>query len=141
MQRSQVKTSISPANAGGRIGQPALTELLAHIFAQPLTLLGQADATVSTYAIFWCIAFNEGQTQVAIAEITGTSPKTVSRVISQLGEYRDGLGWVEQRVDEVDRRVRRLYLSKKGNTLQKKMLKQLATIQTATLKMQGNNQT
>ena len=71
MQRSQVKTSISPANAGGRIGQPALTELLAHIFAQPLTLLGQADATVSTYAIFWCIGHAHPETIGLYALVSG----------------------------------------------------------------------
>ena len=103
----------------------ALTGLFSRAFAQPLKLLGQTEASLSSYAVFWCVAFNEGSTQIEIARLTGLSAKTVSRVISQLGETADGKGWIQQSYDARDRRVRRLSLSRKGKAVHRKLMSDL----------------
>ena len=104
----------------------ALTGLFSRAFSQPLKLLGQSEASLSSYAVFWCVAFHEGSTQVEVSELTGLSAKTVSRVISLLGETSQGRGWIRQEFDPSDRRVRRLYLSRKGSQVHQKLLHDLA---------------
>lgn len=99
-----------------------MTGLFNRAFSQPLKLLGQNDASLSSYAVFWCVADNEGVTQVEVSRQTGLSPKTVSRVISLLGETTDGRGWIRQDFDPADRRVRRLYLSRRGKSIHRKLL-------------------
>ncbi|MDX1555374.1 MAG: MarR family winged helix-turn-helix transcriptional regulator [Xanthomonadales bacterium] len=96
-----------------------------HTFSQPLRMAGKAGVAISSYAVFWSVAREEGRTQVEIAEETGLSAKTVSRVISHLGGMRNGLGWIRQVADDDDRRVRRLFLSAKGKSLHARMLKDL----------------
>jgi len=86
------------------------------------------EASLSVYAVFWSVAASEGRTQVEVAESTGLSSKTVSRVISHIGMARDGLGWIKQVLDEDDRRVRRLYLSSRGKTLLGRMLRDMKNI-------------
>jgi DNA-binding MarR family transcriptional regulator len=113
-------------SAGDAMSERAITGLFARAFSQPLKLLGQTEASLSSYAVFWCVAFNDGATQVEVSRLTGLSAKTVSRVISQLGETRDGRGWIRQVSDEHDRRVRRLSLSKKGKTVHARLMKDLA---------------
>ena len=103
----------------------AMTGLFSRAFSQPLKLLGQGEASLSSYAVFWCVAFNPGSTQVEVSELTGLSAKTVSRVISLLGETRVGRGWIRQESDPGDRRVRRLHLSRKGSNVHRKMLDDL----------------
>lgn len=103
----------------------ALTGLFSRAFAQPLKLLGQTEASLSSYAVFWCVAFNEGSTQVEIARLTGLSAKTVSRIISQLGETPSGRGWIQQSHDAKDRRVRRLTLSRKGKSVHRRLMRDL----------------
>lgn len=112
--------------AGEVMSERAITGLFARAFSQPLKLLGQTEASLSSYAVFWCVAFNNGATQVEVSRLTGLSAKTVSRVISQLGESRNGRGWIRQEFDEQDRRVRRLSLSKKGKIVHTRLLKDLA---------------
>ena len=114
-----------PPGASGVISDRAMTGLFSRAFAQPLKLLGQTEASLSSYAVFWCVAFNEGSTQVEIAQLTGLSAKTVSRVISQLGETPDGRGWIKQSSDASDRRVRRLSLSRKGRAVHRQLMKDL----------------
>ena len=114
-----------PPGASGVISDRAMTGLFSRAFAQPLKLLGQTEASLSSYAVFWCVAFNEGSTQVEIAQLTGLSAKTVSRVISQLGETPGGRGWIKQSSDASDRRVRRLSLSRKGRTVHRQLMKDL----------------
>ena len=116
----------SPAKAGEIMSERALTGLIARVFSQPLKLLGQTEASLSSYAVFWCVAFNDRATQIEVAKLTGLSAKTVSRVISQLGETRGGRGWIKQIFDDADRRVRRLTLSRKGQATYRKMLRDLA---------------
>ncbi|MGH8034566.1 MAG: MarR family transcriptional regulator, partial [Lysobacterales bacterium] len=70
-------------------------------------------------------AYNPGSTQVEVSELTGLSAKTVSRVISILGETRAGRGWIRQESDPGDRRLRRLYLSRKGMNIHRKMMDDL----------------
>ena len=112
-------------NASEAMSERSMTGLFSRAFSQPLKLLGQREASLSSYAVFWCVAYNEGATQVEVANMTGLSPKTVSRVISQLGETRGGRGWVKQVFDDADRRVRRLSLSKKGITVHSRLMKDL----------------
>lgn len=114
-----------PLSAASVITDRAMTGLFSRAFAQPLKLLGQTEASLSSYAVFWCVAFNEGSTQVEVARLTGLSAKTVSRVISQLGETPEGRGWIKQSYDVSDRRVRRLSLSRKGKSVQKQLTQDL----------------
>ena len=114
-----------PLNASETMSERAMTGLFSRAFSQPLKLLGQTEASLSSYAVFWCVAFNDGATQVEIANMTGLSAKTVSRVISQLGETRGGRGWIRQAFDDSDRRVRRLSLSRKGKNVHTRLMKDL----------------
>ena len=107
------------------MSERAMTGLFSRAFAQPLKLLGQTEASLSSYAVFWCVAHNDGATQVEVAGKTGLSAKTVSRVISQLGESRGGRGWIRQKTDDADRRVRRLTLSRKGKAVHARLIKDL----------------
>ena len=115
-----------PISATEAISERAMTGLFSRAFSQPLKLLGQTEASLSSYAVFWCVAYNKGATQVEVANMTGLSAKTVSRVISQLGETRGGRGWIRQMFDDSDRRVRRLSLSRKGKKVHARMMKDLA---------------
>ena len=115
-----------PVLISGVISERAMTGLFSRAFSQPLKLLGQTEASLSSYAVFWCVASNESPTQIEVAQLTGLSPKTVSRVISQIGETRGGRGWIKQEFDESDRRVRRLSLSKKGAKVHTRMMEDLA---------------
>jgi len=115
-----------PVSASDLVSERALTGLFSRAFSQPLKLLGQTEASLSSYAVFWCVASNDGATQIEVAELTGLSAKTVSRVISQLGETRGGRGWVRQVFDDTDRRVRRLSLSRKGEKIHAQMMDDLA---------------
>jgi len=114
-----------PVSASRVMSERTMTGLFSRAFAQPLRLLGQTEASLSSYAVFWCVAFNEGSTQVEVAQLTGLSAKTVSRVISQLGETPGGRGWIKQSYDASDRRVRRLSLSRKGKSVQKQLMRDL----------------
>jgi DNA-binding MarR family transcriptional regulator len=118
-----------PVSASEAMSERAMTSLFSRAFSQPLKLLGQTEASLSSYAVFWCVASNEGSTQVEIAKMTGLSAKTVSRVISQLGETRGGRGWICQKFDDNDRRVRRLALSKKGKNVHARLMRDLVEFQ------------
>ena len=115
-----------PVSASEAMSERSMTGLFARAFSQPLKLLGQTEASLSSYAVFWCVASHEGSTQVEVASMTGLSAKTVSRVISQLGETRNGRGWIRQQFDDADRRVRRLSLSRKGKAVHARLMKDLA---------------
>ena len=111
--------------AAPMMNERAMTGLFSRAFAQPLKLLGQTEASLSSYAVFWCVAYNEGSTQVEIARLTGLSAKTVSRVISQLGDATGGRGWIRQAYDATDRRVRRLYLTRQGKQVHRRLVKDI----------------
>ena len=119
---------VQPISATEILDKRAMTSLFSRAFSQPLKLLGQTEASLSSYAVFWCVASNDGATQVEVAQMTGLSAKTVSRVISQLGENRGGRGWIRQVTDESDRRVRRLSLSRKGKSVHNRLIKDLDKI-------------
>jgi len=121
-----MKNKSEPVNASEVLSERAMTGLFSRAFSQPLKLLGQTEASLSSYAVFWCVAFNNGATQVEVANMTGLSAKTVSRVISQLGETRGGRGWIKQSFDDSDRRVRRLSLSRKGKSVHTRLMKDLS---------------
>ena len=116
-----------PLIASDILSERAMTGLFSRAFAQPLKLLGQTEASLSSYAVFWCVAYNEGSTQIEIARKTGLSAKTVSRVITQLGETREGRGWIRQATDPSDRRVRRLSLSKKGKAVHARLMSDMSS--------------
>jgi len=120
-----------PSRASEVLNERAMTGLFSRAFSQPLKLLGQTEASLSSYAVFWCVASKDQATQVEVARLTGLSPKTVSRVISQLGETRGGRGWITQATDETDRRVRRLSLSRKGKNVHARLMKDLNRFSTA----------
>ena len=115
-----------PLSASEAMSERAMTGLFSRAFSQPLKLLGQTEASLSSYAVFWCVAFNDRATQVEVANMTGLSAKTVSRVISQLGETRGGRGWIKQVFDDSDRRIRRLSLSRKGKNIHSRLMKDLS---------------
>ncbi len=115
-----------PISAMDLMSERNMTGLLRRAFSQPLKLLGQSDASLSSYAVFWSVADNEGTTQVEVARRTGLSAKTVSRVISLLGETKQGRGWVRQEFDPADRRIRRLSLSRKGKNVHRKLLEDIS---------------
>jgi len=115
-----------PLSANEVMSERAMTGLFSRAFSQPLKLLGQTEASLSSYAVFWCVAFNQDSTQIEVANMTGLSAKTVSRVISQLGETRGGRGWIKQKFDDSDRRVRRLSLSKKGKAVHTRLMKDIS---------------
>ena len=104
------------------------TSLFSRAFSQPMKLLGQSEASLSNYAVFWCVAHEPGRTQVEIARLTGLSSKTVSRVLSLLGESGKGRGWLAQKPDAADRRLKRLYLSRKGKATYRKLMRDLAEL-------------
>ncbi|MEJ8568664.1 MarR family winged helix-turn-helix transcriptional regulator [Elongatibacter sediminis] len=110
------------------MSERTVTELFSCAFSQPLKLLGQNDASLSSYAVFWCVAENQGITQVEVSRRTGLSAKTVSRVISLLGENDDGRGWIRQDTDPADRRVRRLTLSRRGRNVHRKLLEDVRNL-------------
>ena len=51
--------------------------------------------------------------------------RSVSSVISQLGETPGGRGWIQQSYDPSDRRVRRLSLSRKGKAVHRQLMQDL----------------
>jgi DNA-binding MarR family transcriptional regulator len=114
-----------PDQARGSDPDMRLIIFVAHALSQPLRLAGETEASLSSYAVFWCVAAREGRTQVEVAKDTGLSAKTVSRVVSHLGDSRNGLGWIRQVADDGDRRLRRLFLSRKGKSVLSRMLKDL----------------
>lgn len=120
-----MKEKTPTLRAAPLINDRAMTGLFSRAFAQPLKLLGQTEASLSSYAVFWCVAYNEGSTQVEVARLTGLSAKTVSRVISQLGDAADGRGWIRQAYDSNDRRVRRLFLTREGKQVLRKLVKDI----------------
>lgn len=126
-----MNSNADPKRATGLLTERAMTGLFSRAFSQPLKLLGQTEASLSSYAVFWCVAYNEGSTQVEVSELTGLSAKTVSRVISLLGETEQGRGWIRQEFDPSDRRVRRLYLSRKGTAVHRKLLADLEQFSTS----------
>jgi len=93
-----------PISASSAMSERAMTGLFARAFSQPLKLLGQTEASLSSYAVFWCVASHDGSTQV------------------------DGRGWIRQQFDDADRRVRRLSLSRKGKTIHARLMKDLAKL-------------
>jgi len=116
-------------NASDPISERTATSLFSRAFSQPLKLLKQSEASLSSYAVFWCVADNQGSTQVEISRSTGLSAKTVSRVISLLGETEDGKGWIRQELDAADRRVRRLFLSREGKKVLRRLLRDIDDFQ------------
>jgi len=125
-----MKEKTRTLHAAPLINDRALTGLFSRAFAQPLKLLGQTEASLSSYAVFWCVAYNEGSTQVEVARLTGLSAKTVSRVISQLGDADGGRGWIRQAYDTNDRRVRRLFLTREGKQVHRKLVRDIQDFST-----------
>jgi DNA-binding MarR family transcriptional regulator len=60
-----------------------------------------------------CIRYQEGINQSQLAEMLEVEQMTVTRQIDNL----EALGWVERRADTNDRRSRKLYLTRKVNSM------------------------
>lgn len=56
---------------------------------------------------------NEGVKQAGLAEILEIKPITLARLLDRL----DAHGWVERRSDPMDKRARRLFLTRKGRAI------------------------
>jgi len=119
------------------LSDEGMNEIFARIFSRHIKELGRPEAMVSEFAIFWCIAWREGNNQASISKLAGVSQKTVSRVISNLGDIDGGLGWIEQRVYSKDRRVRLLYLTKKGQKIRLGMVHALAKLRDQIIAKEG----
>ena len=123
-RKKTVRKEASPTNA-------EISALMSRAFCQPLKVLGHTESSLSAFSVFWAVAFNPGRTQIEVAEATGLSAKTVSRVLSQLGETRTGREWIRQVPDDNDRRVRRLQLTRKGKSVHTRLLRDLRRVVSA----------
>ncbi len=120
--------SASNGSANKRRSEKRLIAFIAHAFSQPVRVIDKGEGSLSCYSVFWSIAAHEGRTQVEIAELTGLSAKTVSRVVAHLGTTRGGLGWIKQVFDEDDRRLRRLFLSHRGKSVLARLLRDFSNV-------------
>lgn len=59
------------------------------------------------------VRYNEGATQREIAELLEIAPVTVGRIVDRL----EAAGLVERRIDTIDRRINRLYLTPKSGPI------------------------
>jgi MarR family transcriptional regulator for hemolysin len=59
------------------------------------------------------LALNEGISQARLAELTDVEPMTLVRILDRMASD----GWLERRVDSVDRRARCIYLKPKAKSL------------------------
>jgi len=59
------------------------------------------------------LALNEGISQARLAELTDVEPMTLVRILDRMASD----GWLERRVDSVDRRARCIYLKPKAKPL------------------------
>ena len=69
----------------------------------------------SSRAILFCLAREEGITQLELSHRAGLKPPTVSVALKHLEDE----GYVVRAADDDDRRAARVYLSDKGHALQK----------------------
>lgn len=77
------------------------------------------------FQIFVLVALNEGTTSKAIEDITLMTQAAVGRNVKALLKYpgggREGLNWLEWRIDPKDLRNKPLYLTEKGREVLAKL--------------------
>jgi len=64
------------------------------------------DLSIAQCKVLIWLQRNQGLSQVRLAELTGTEPMTLVRILDRMEQD----GWVERRPDPADRRARRLYM-------------------------------
>jgi DNA-binding MarR family transcriptional regulator len=69
-------------------------------------------ASHTQWAMLGRLALNQGVTQMELAKILGLSKVAVTGLVNRVVRA----GWVERRLDERDKRVRRLYLTRRSKT-------------------------
>lgn len=69
--------------------------------------------TLSQCRVLVHLAVEEGISQVRLAELTDLDPMTLVRMLDRM----ELEGWLERRIDPVDRRARQLYVTPKGKPL------------------------
>jgi DNA-binding MarR family transcriptional regulator len=69
--------------------------------------------TLSQCRVLLHIANNEGTSQVQLAGFTDIEPMTLVRILDRM----ESDGWLERRIDPVDRRARSIFLTAKGKPL------------------------
>ena len=94
--------------------------LIGHISrAQRSTLRSRENDPIMTQnssrAILFCLAREEGITQLELSHRAGLKPPTVSVALKHLEDE----GYVIRSTDEDDKRAARVYLSEKGHALEK----------------------
>lgn len=94
--------------------------LIGHISrAQRSTLRSRENDPIMTQnssrAILFCLAREEGITQLELSHRAGLKPPTVSVALRHLEDE----GYVVRSTDEDDKRAARVYLSEKGHALEK----------------------
>lgn len=77
-----------------------------------------SHVTVSTALCFVKIALDEGITVGDLMKYLGQAPTSTARAISLLypkARGKEGIGVIETRLDDVDMRIKHLYLTPKGH--------------------------
>jgi DNA-binding MarR family transcriptional regulator len=69
--------------------------------------------TLSQCRVLVHLAVEEGSSQVRLAELTDLEPMTLVRILDRM----ELEGWLERRIDPLDRRARQLYVTPKGKPL------------------------
>lgn len=91
------------------------------------TLRAEApELPIQQLQIFVAVALNEGTTARALERPTGMTQASIGRNVNALCRYagggREGLGWLETRVDPRDLRAKPLYLTDKGREVLDKVM-------------------
>lgn len=94
--------------------------LIGHISrAQRCTLRARENDPIMTQnscrAILFCLAREEGVTQLELSQRAGLKPPTVSVALRRLEEE----GYIVKKPDEDDKRASHVFLSEKGHALEK----------------------
>ena len=117
-------TRTTTIKASKVLSDEATAEMCFAVFKQAIGVFGKPETGLSDVATFWCISCSEGINQAGVANLVGVSQKVMSKIIYYYGS--DGLGWIDQRIDNNDRRSKLLYLSKEGKNIRKQMVHALA---------------
>lgn len=91
-----------------------LVKDVSHLYLRRFEQRAEAfGLTLSQCRVLVHLAIEEGISQVQLAELTDLDPMTLVRILDRM----ELEGWVERRIDPVDRRVRQLYVTPKGKPL------------------------
>lgn len=116
-------------------GKTSIPEWAARLF---LSLLHQLQKIDSEFPIQYAIclseiSLNEGCSLTTLAERTGLSLSTVSRIVGSLSDFRQNgepYGLIELKISLQERRRKELYLTPKGRQVLQKITKTIETAKT-----------